>query len=58
VLPILKAGGHVSGMSISVGSGNPETRQAEAATVEAIRQAERAQRETEREQRKTRAPGS
>ena len=52
VLPILKAGGHLSGMSISVGGAeSPEAREAEAAMVEAIRKAER-------EQRKTRAPGN
>jgi hypothetical protein len=59
VLPILKAGGPLSAMSISVGGGDtPENREAAAAMIEAIRKEEREQRRIEREQRKSSAPGS
>ena len=59
VLPILKAGGPLSGMSISIGNADtPEVREAEAAMVDAFRKAEREQRKAEREKRKSGASGS
>jgi uncharacterized protein involved in outer membrane biogenesis len=59
VLPILKAGGPLNAMAISVGGADsPEVRAAAAAMVDAIRKAERERRRTEHEQRKAEVPES
>ena len=53
VLPILKVGGTLNAMSMSVGNAEtPEVREAEANMVEAFRKAEREARQKEREKRK------
>jgi hypothetical protein len=59
VLPILRAGGPLHAMAITVGNiDSPELRAAATAMLEALRREERQQRETEREKRKASAPGS
>jgi hypothetical protein len=59
VVPILKVGGTLGAMSMSVGNGETqEVREAEANMVDAFRKAEREMRKGEREKRKTGAPDS
>jgi uncharacterized protein involved in outer membrane biogenesis len=59
VLPILKVGGDLNAMSMSVGNGETqEVREAEINMTEAFRKAEREQRKAEREKRKSGGSGS